>query len=695
MDILFAGNTNFFSPEFYEEFAVEDRCAVIGNAKPRKQTNRKGIRFFPETKDAETERIFQSYDFETVLFLSRTLDCKKKVFDELENLEYILYQCRKRNVPEFIYITQNRHVNEIKDGEVSRKILLEACDKLCRHAAEKDHIRVLVLCVPYLYGAMGEKCASQDRRVLEKWIQETVTEKRLELQGKRDTEIDFLHTDDLKELLKRILDDPWKEPYFSVSVGGKNNCTMGEVEDFLKAAEPQLTVHYSGKTEYVPAAGENRWARREYGFIPKADVWQDAARQLELEKKQHEKSAGKRNQWTGRWLRTGIEQAALFAGAEFLNAVTQNNVLVNFLDFRFIYIAIMACVNGLGAGVVAALLASAGYIVSKAGAVNWQVLFFNVENWLPFASYLLLGCVIGYTTDRSEDELQNSREEYQILDETYSFLHGRYMEVLEGKERFNSQIIGYRDSFGRMYAVVKKLNTTLPEQVFYEAVDVLEEILDNPYVAIYNIRPNSVYARLNVCSKRCMGNVKKSLKMTDYPKLSECLSANETFVNIDALEDYPAYATPVFRNDVLVGMILLMQADYQQMNMEFSNKFRIMTDMIRDSLIRAMDFYEQNENAVKNTRILENDRFEEILKVKQAMRKKQYLNYRMLHIFLDGAGLEAINEKLSGLVRENDVLGLGGDGGLYLLLSQTNETDLKIVETRLKTNHIRYKEVME
>ena len=126
-----------------------------------------------------------------------------------------------------------------------------------------------------------------------------------------------------------------------------------------------------------------------------------------------------------------------------------------------------------------------------------------------------------------------------------------------------------------MYSVAKKLNTTLPEKVFFEAIDTMEEILGNSYAAVYSVTPGSAYARLYVCSKRCTGKATRSLKITDYPEVYEALKNKVTFINRQAKEGYPAYASPICRDGELVGMILILEADYSQMNMEFYNKLRI------------------------------------------------------------------------------------------------------------------------
>lgn len=707
VDILFAGNTAAVSEGFYNAIDREYRCVVLNNALAKDKLKKKNIIFFKSSGDEDTEHIFRSFDFETVVFFSQALDGEKKIFDELEKLEYILYLCRKRSIGNFIYITGNRLPDDAEDGEASRAVLLNACEQLCHRSADSEKINVQLLRMPYLYHTVIKTSH------VGRWLEMVLDGKALVLPGYEDTETDFVREDDLALLLNRLFDDPWEEPYLDTNVSGRNKLTFGELaavfSELAKYQDTSAQVAYSGKDECTPTCQKDDWARREYGWIPRADIKEDLrdAAQNYIRLKRKRKNRALERFMSNRLLRVTVEQLVLFMAAEALNYVTRNNIMFNFLDFRLVYIAIIACMNGLGPGAAAAVFAGAGCIISNISAVSWQVLFFNVQNWLPFACYLLLGCVLGYNTDKAQDEIKSRVDEYKLLEEKYAFLHELYTEVAQGKERFNNQIIGYKDSFGKMYSVVKKLNTTLPEMVFYEAVDICEEVLGNSHVAIYSIRPGSPFARLYVCSKRCIDSAGRSLKITDYPKLLSSLKNNETFVNREAIEGYPAYATPINRAGVLVGMILIMDADYSQMNIEFSNKLRIMSDMIQDSLVRALEFYEMNGSRVENTRILDADKFEEVLNVKRQMRKKQYLDYVLLKIESNGSReiaataetpqgmLAELGKRLGELVRENDVMGLGEDGSLYLLLSQTGRNDIKTVAGRLRKNGIVFEEVSE
>ena len=121
MDILFAGNTAAVSEGFYNAIEKEYRCIVLNGSCAKDKLKKKNILFFKSENDEDTEHIFRSFNFETVVFFSQVLDGEKKIFDELEKLEYILYLCRKRNISNFIYITGNRPQEDRKKGEMSRE----------------------------------------------------------------------------------------------------------------------------------------------------------------------------------------------------------------------------------------------------------------------------------------------------------------------------------------------------------------------------------------------------------------------------------------------------------------------------------------------------------------------------------------------------------------------------------------------
>lgn len=695
MNVLFMGNLKLISMQMLSKFEEDYKCIIYDERETHELKGKNIINYLKEgTSDEELSKVFATFDFDTVIFFSSAIDGAVKVFDELEKLESVIHESRKYNVKQFIYITTNDLYAEGRNpmrGR-SRETLLKTCDHLCQLYAEENRMKFLVLKIPYLYSM-----ESKDNQLM-RWIIDGNRGKKVKIRGSQYSETDFLCEEDLAELLIRILDEPVKTAFEEMFLSGENCISYEKVADLLKAGIPNVIIEYENHTTCIPCCKKNKIARTEYGWFPKHILSDDMEQLITERAKEHQTKAKvrerrKRYRRVQDKIRIVLEIFGLFVASEILNYFTQENVLVNFIDFRLVAVMIMGTMNGLSAGVISAILASIGYVFSNAAEMQWQIIFYNVENWLPFACYFLLGAISGYTRDKHDDKVLYEKEEHELLEKKYVFLSELYNRVLESKDSFNNQIIGYKDSFGKVYSVVKKLDTVLPDQVFYEAVNILEELLENYSVAIYTVNPFSDFARLNVCSKPMNHTLSKSLKMSDYPNMMVFLRNLQGFVNTECLEGYPAYAAPIHKDGELMGMILLMNSSNRQMNMEFANKFNIISDLICNALIRAMGFEQVSDNCVENTQILKTEKFKELVAVKEQMREKQYLDYVLLQLKQDGGGIKMLSDKVCRLVRNNDVLGMGEDGEVYLLLSQTKETDLAIIEERMKKNGVRFEVV--
>ena len=183
------------------------------------------------------------------------------------------------------------------------------------------------------------------------------------------------------------------------------------------------------------------------------------------------------------------------------------------------------------AGISCGILTSVLYLIQAHERLPWQVLLFNVQNWLPFAAYLFLGAVGGYSHDKHVEKVEDSKEEYHLLQDKYEFLGGLYRRVLSSNETFNQQIIGYQNSYGKIYKMVKALDVTEPDDVVYAAVSELEDMLDSHSVAIYLRQRNSGFARLAAGSREVFSEVPKSLRISEYEPVVDTLGKGDAFVN--------------------------------------------------------------------------------------------------------------------------------------------------------------------
>ena len=588
MDILITGNTAPISTGCIDRIESGHRIVCVQE----------------KTDEEEMSRLFEAYDAGMVIYRSYLLedaDC----FAELEQLERVLRFWAREKCERFLYITgsgrsgtrehtEKENTGDTKDTggaqSVPLVLLQETCEALCRYYSTGGNGKVKVCRVPGLYDTGGVTGS------FAQWIAQALEKKTLDLPGKKEDVADFLCMEDLLELALRMAEESWSGDYEEVWTGSHTTCTYGKLGELLCEKIPGVTVHYresmlcSDRTEEHPDL-----VRKNYGWYPMHSVEEDfealLCRQLTADT-----ASGKKKRHRLDWfvrergrIRTFLEMVFSAGMAEVLNGVTQQNTVVNFIDFRLAAIVVMGLTGGLNVGILMAGICGIGYVVSAGSTVQWQVLFYNVENWLPFATYLLLGTVCGYTRDKHADALRNATAEYHLLEKKYEFLSGIYHQVLEKKRLLSAQIICHQNGFGKMYSVARRLNVEKPEEVYEGAVAVLEDVLKNQSAVVYAMAPGGNYICPVVGSGGCDKAV-EGIHLQEYPKLKEVFLKQQVFVNQSREEGYPACAAPILENQKLCGMVALWSEKREQMNPDFLNQLRMVTDLIGDALLRALEW---------------------------------------------------------------------------------------------------------
>ena len=226
-----------------------------------------------------------------------------------------------------------------------------------------------------------------------------------------------------------------------------------------------------------------------------------------------------------------------------------------FLGFLFLlFVMLLATLHGLRTGLAASALACLSCFLSyMANGMDWRIIAYNVDNWIPFACFVIMGAVAGYTRDRMRNDLRFVQEEKADLEQRYVFLNELYIRTLENKSQYKNQIMSYRDSFGRIFEVTRRLNTVMPDEVFKEALIAMEDILDNQSICLYTFDQNARFGRLMVCSKAIADTTGKSVDLEKYGLMVPSFEEGEVWCNNERLLGYPEYAAPIFQNGRLVA----------------------------------------------------------------------------------------------------------------------------------------------
>lgn len=701
-EILICGHTEIFTEEALRRLSEECRVVLAGNTMlPRRK--RKHILMYQTSPEEETfHRLFDVHSFRTVYYVSGYTDGGNGMFGEARQLGQVMEQCEKSNAEKLVVFStidsQNYTVRYEKGGErpekeyhTSRNFRAGQMEEMCAYFARKTGICTVVLQLPYLADHIN------DRNFLGGIFHAIYEKRHFAFPYRREDPLTFLTFSDLTDLMIQIhLETEDKSGAYIVTGGG--SYTYGDLEDMLRLVCGDFDISYENECYTVQIPEYPVKLRNQYGFVPRENAMEHIGAYYRAFVRevvgQRTGIFGKVQAFISRCGKGAFlyaELVLLFLLAEFLSQYTSENVYFRFVDVRLFYIVIMGTMHGMRSGLAAAVLECLAltYQYLRIG-INGTVLFYNIENWIPFAVYLTAGSITGYISDKKSDALVFLRQKYELLREKYLFLNDVYRGAIRNKEKYKKQILGFKDSFGKIFDAVQKLDGELPESIFLSGLKVLEDILENHTIAIYTLDSWQKYGRLAVCSNSLVTTLTKSLCLNDHEQMFSAVKQGDVWRNIEMDATEPMYACGIFRGGQLALLVMIWEVKVEQYGMNYVNIFQILCGLVQTSFLRALEYEEltQTKFYYPDTNIVYPSRLAQVLEIQRQMKEEGVADYVLLK--LEDQDKAKVNERLTGLVRANDVIGADQEGNLYLLLVQMKQEDLGIVGERLEGRGLKY-----
>ena len=329
-------------------------------------------------------------------------------------------------------------------------------------------------------------------------------------------------------------------------------------------------------------------------------------------------------------------------------------------------IVLFGSLYGINYGIAAAAVETFSLLAAyQEQGTGWQTLFYEPSNWLPFIFYFAVGSICGYVRMKNLENDAFIRSESRQMEEKFLFMRELYQDTLQDKRMYKKQILGSRDSFGKIFDITRKLDIVQPQELYIETLQVMEEVLENKSFAFYSVRKNNGFGRLEIASREMQGSFPNSIQITDFREAMETLEKGEVWANRSLLEGYPAYLAGIRRNGELVMLIFIQEADSGQMTLYYLNLFKILCGLVETALLRAMDYQDAIEyrQYLPDTHVLKTEFFVERLRLCHTMREKHLASYVLLALSHPGMSLSQADAKLQRLVRGNDVWGISRGSG--------------------------------
>jgi UDP-glucuronate decarboxylase len=524
--------------------------------------------------------------------------------------------------------------------------------------------------------------------------------KELTVYGDGGQTRDFIYVEDVAEAIYRASYTGLTGEY-NLSTGTESS--VRDLVDTLRTLHGDISVtcKESRSGDIYRSVLDNRSIMRSLDWAPKYTFEEGLARTYawytedkpRIEGESAEEKRARPESLLSRILRTSLpyaENVILFALTVWLTATLQH-YLNQLIDFKLLYIIIMGILYGNRQSIIAVVLSCGLYTYNLLSNGREAVSLLTDENFFfQCAVYLFIGLVVGYAIERRARLVQTRDLQLEALEEKYTFLNEVYNETRMVKEELQQQIMNNGDSFGKIYSVTKELESLEPEKIFTATVSVVESIMRADTVTIYTVNKYQSYLRLVARSSGSDFDVAKSLKVEELSYIVELLNRKQLFINKELRGDAPLLSAPILNNGEVVAVISIHNMKFENFTLYYQNLFKIITDLISSSLSRALYHVGAtgSQRYLEGTSILNADVFAEIMESKRNARSKHGIEFVLLSA---GPVVDAPSEwpeRIAKSLRETDYLGLGMDGRLLVLLSNSGKADASFVLERFSKNGI-------
>lgn len=710
MELLLTGELSVLTAQICEALSREYHLVLYGDV-PAALENEPHLRKIWKKEDRQGTTLadlFRTYDFEGAVYFSSSLMRKPDWARENGALHELFELCGKNGVRRTVFVALDVERIRARDNSALadyEMLLREDTGRLCEYYAQRMNLTVLR--VPFLYDQ------AELHYPLRQIMQITHNSSRLFFYFGPETLASFVSMRDFTRLLLRVLDSSTGGQY---TVQAARPTTLQQIAGGLQGLKPGLQVvfgeeqvgleiprmdhHPQGDTVLLPHIDQqpDHGLRENFGWAAQDDLLEDlpalyAAYREETpeQKKTPAQRAKELIAQTGRTTLTRTAAVlALFVLLETAYHYTAASSELAFMDLRLVFVMLAASVYGLTAGLLAALMAClATGVEMLSGGVGWQILFYNLENWLPFAFYLVIGAGLGYMRDRTQGKLDHARSAQKVVEEKYVFIKGLYEDMLSEKRGLKQQLLGSHESFGKIYDVARKLDRDEPERIVTEMLTAMEKILDNHTIAVYMPDKNMVYARLTVCSRALNARQERSLRLDQLPEIANNLQEDAVWCNTAALSRYPDYCAPVYQNGAPVYLIFIYGVRFEQMSMYYVNQIKVLCGLAKNALLRALEFDRLRlaERSVEGTIFYNQDYFAQLLASHRQRAQAYEAGYTLCQVAMPGASLPQLGQAIAEQMRAQDAAGFY-DGAPCILFARMTRDDFAAVQKRFATHGI-------
>lgn len=383
-----------------------------------------------------------------------------------------------------------------------------------------------------------------------------------------------------------------------------------------------------------------------------------------------------------------IENIICFIPFFFLNNWAVGSEYFSGIDFYLLYVLLFAIVHGQQQAVFSGLLSVAGYFFGQMYTRSGFDVLLDHNTYIWVAQLFILGMVVGYLKDQLRHIRKDDEEEIRYLKGKLEDISDINDSNVRMKQNFETQIVNQKDSLGKIYDITSGLDRYMPEETLFYAAQAVSKLMDSKDVAIYLIA-NQDYARLFSATSSEARRLGNSIKYTDMTEMFVELEEGRVYINKTMNDELPLMASAVFEGDRMQLIVMLWGIPWQRMTLAEANRLTVIGKLIQNAVLRANRYLDglKEQRYMKGTNILAKDAFTLLAKAFFDARDKGLTECTLLEIMTEenSTAYERAAFVLGKNIRQTDYIGTLKDGGLYVLLSNTDEKHAGEVIARFGT----------
>ncbi len=652
MEVLLVGGYGFIGRQVAKRLYKEgDNVTIIDNSddKEKVELELEHIAYKLDAQAPICEIVFEAQKFDAVIYLVSDKD-ENKCRQGLLNIAHqaITYQAKQ-------FIVLSIGGTETNDWKV-----LQTMQNEFKHKMKDDYTIFSQVEVGNIYGPMQHYSANEDE-VIKMFLEKNKTTKDI-LQKIRISNSDgspYYYIDDIVDAIYKVIDHR-QEGVINLS-SPKDRKTIGwqekyTLEDGVKKTKQWYAQNGAKLGDKKDGKGENKLAI----LLPY------------------------------------VETILAFI-ITFLIAYSTKDSVERYtifpVDVHLIYIFVIGIVYGAKQGILAVTLASISHIIIFLSIKpDIAALVYNKYHMVQLIIYVVVATVTTYITSNRKRQVENLQNDLEAANEKEVLMEEAYIKVIGVKNELQEQVLSSEDSLGRMYSFTQELNSLLPEDVFCGAIKVLEQMLKTQSISIYKYNEKDDCLRLITRSKKLESIAKNLVDLRKQSKLKESILNNSIYINRDLDMDMPIMSASIKYEGKVVAVIFVEQFAFKNLNLYYTNFFRVCSGMIEDSVGKAFRYQEAiaDKKCYSNTPIHKKEYFKELVDSKEQAMVRFGIPYTLVQVGNKDGNTEVnlvdSSKKLSGLIRDTDYLGEDSKGKLCLVLSNTDYENSDIVIRRLQTS---------